>query len=203
MSLISKAGDLLLSPFGGAPDTPKVTAPAVDAETNALINKQVDRAKRSTADIVKEDMTGVKEAGAVFDPNSATAAADDERMRAASGYQGDPTALDAAIRRKQGAAYAGDINKIEREANLNAPAKRQAALTQASTLVASKNNYDQSVAKMNYQAKLDAQAARSGALSSILGIGGTVAGAVFGGPAGAAVGGQLGSAAGGMIGSAG
>lgn len=200
MGLLSGINDLIMAPFGGAPDTPNVSAaPELDPQTQALINRQVERSKRSNADFAAEDLTGVREQSAAFAPDSPEAADRDERARTAGGYQGDPTSLDAAIRRKQQANYEGDINKIERSAALNAPQKKAKALSQASQLVAGKNAYDQNVAQLYWKREADAKAARSSALSGILGLAGAVVGTVFGGPTGGQVGAKAGQAGGGIM----
>jgi len=200
MSLLSGINDLILAPFGGAPETPKVNATAIDPETQALINRQVDRAKRSNADFAADEMAGVKDAGGVFDPNSAGAAEADDRRRASLGSDGGERAnFDAAIRRKAGQAYQGDINKIERSAQMGAYQKKSQALTQASNVLTAQNNYNQNLTKLNWQAEADAKAARAGAISSILGIAGTVVGGIYGGAGGAKAGNAAGTAGGGIM----
>lgn len=103
------------------------------------------------------------------------------------------TALSQALQKRSQKYLDTSISALKRDAELAAFERRAKGLSTASEVLAKQRALRDQADAIKYQREQAENAARNSVLSTFLGVGGTVAGAMMAGPAGAMVGGAVGS----------
>lgn len=154
-------------------DSPDRKIVEIDSGTNELISDSIKRAQRTPEQLAQEANAGVSETAGSLGPSATLEAQRDQRM----GYSGN--AMNKAISNQYGRMASRDVGRIKDAQSATSQMQKSAELQRAAAHAMARQNVQiQSYQKL-MEAYNAAETARAQVLSSILGAGGSVAGAAL------------------------
>lgn len=173
-----------LSP--GAP--PQHQTAGLDSQSSQMIQDQRNRANMSPDDIVNERMQGVDQGAELG------RASQDASMRnpGANGASGDDEGLRQALSNRSRRSYSSDLSQIRRNTENQATDIKARYAQQAYENLANQQRVMSGIARKKQAEKEANDQMRRQVINSVIGIGGTIAGAALGGPMGAKAGSSIG-----------
>lgn len=169
-----------------------MAAPEVSGETRQDISSFTQGSKRSAQDLARQTLAGQESARRMMRP--------DESFEAGLGGDISAPSLSKAIQSRSMQRFGREMDDLKAQVNYQSLNKKFKRLGEAAELVAAENEHNARVRQMRYQERQNKKRARGALISSILGVGGAIAGAAVGGAPGAMIGSQAGQAAGGLLG---
>jgi len=169
-----------------------MAAQEVGGELRADIQRFTDASRKDANQLARETLAGTQSAQRMMRP--------DESFEAGLGGDISAPSLSKAIQSRSMQRFDRDMQDLKAQVNYQSLNKKFKRLGEAAELVAAENEHNARVRQMRYQERQNKKRARGALISSILGVGGAIAGAAVGGAPGAMIGSQAGQAAGGLLG---
>lgn len=171
------------------PEKPDLGSKRPDFEVEKLINSQKVRSLESQPETFQRSMEGV-------DQTASNNASLDALERNQGALGGDQSIFRDALKARAQKSYGMDMNKIERQARLEAPVKNYEQKDRATKNAQKIYQYEQDFLNRERMQAAQDSAARGAMIGQVLGLAGMAGGMMVGGPAGGAAGSQIGNAAG-------
>lgn len=165
---------------------PTYQAPELDQQTQNLVAQREALANRSAEDIANERTQGTNKSADLAAMQGGYGLANSNLL------MNQPENVREALNRRANKGYAQSLSKVQNQARLDAFQEKQKA---REAVLDSRMKQAQARANILHQRDLEEfnnRAARNNALKSLMGAGGTIAGAALGGPVGASAGSSLG-----------
>ncbi len=181
--------DKLVSTQRDDSDDVKYNPVGLDAGSMGIIDSTYERSKMTPDQIHQRNMQGVNEAAASMAPTA-------ERIQGGRTSLGSEATVGSAqaIASKYKAKLGADLGRLQANDQLKSKTDSFKQSAQAMQALAMKQQVENENYKMAMKAWMANEEARAAAIGDMLGLAGTVGGAMVGGPAGAMAGNQAGHA---------